>query len=78
MLLPPADQRSGKDQHNVAVLEQFIPGILQNGRESWIRLDEIRKLVNYQYLFLLRFTDFKKEDRLVNLPLYAVEQIVDL
>jgi hypothetical protein len=51
---------------------------LQNGRESWIRLDEIRKLVNYQYLFLLRFTDFKKEDRLVNLPLYAVEQIVDL
>lgn len=41
-------------------------------------LDEIRKLVNYQYLFLLRFTDFKKEDRLVNLPLYAVEQIVDL
>ena len=54
VLLHHADQRPAEDQHNIAVLQDLVPGILQNGRKGRVRLDQIRKLINDQHLLFLR------------------------
>ena len=54
MLLHHADQRPAEDQHNITVLQDLVPGILQNGRKGRVCLDQIRKLVNDQHLLFLR------------------------
>ena len=54
MLLHHADQRPAEDQHNITVLQDLVPGILQNGRKGRVCLDQIRKLVNDQHFLFLR------------------------
>ena len=54
VLLHHADQRPAEDQHNITVLQDLVPGILQNGRKGRVCLDQIRKLVNDQHLLFLR------------------------
>ena len=54
MLLHHADQRPAEDQHNITVLQDLVPGILQNGRKGRVCLDQIRKLVNDQHLLFPR------------------------
>ena len=54
VLLHHADQRPAEDQHNITVLQDLVPGILQNGRKGRVRLNQIRKLVNDQHLLFLR------------------------
>ena len=54
MLLHHADQRPAEDQHNIAVLQDLVPGILQNGRKGRVCLNQIRKLVNDQHFLFPR------------------------
>ena len=54
MLLHHADQRPAEDQHNITVLQDLVPGILQNRRKGRIGLNQIRKFVNDQHLLFLR------------------------
>ena len=49
-----AEQRPTEDQHNITVLQDLVPGILQNGRKGRVCLDQIRKLVNDQHLLFPR------------------------
>jgi len=47
-------KRSAKYEHHIAVLENFIPGVLKYRRERVVYLYKIRKFIYNQNLFLVR------------------------
>ena len=49
-----AEQRPTEDQHNITVLQDLVPSILQDGRKGRIGLNQIRKFVNDQHLLFPR------------------------
>ena len=48
------DQRAAEDQHHIAVLQKFVPRILQDRGEGRICLDQVGKLVQDQHFLFLR------------------------
>ena len=48
------DQRAAEDQHHIAVLQKFVPRILQNRGEGRIGLDQVGKFVQDQHFLFLR------------------------
>ena len=54
MFLHHSDQRSTQDQHHMIILQQFIPGVLQNRRKSLIRFHQIREFIYDQDFLFLR------------------------